>query len=100
MPFRVLWVVCFMRPSIGRVRLWVAVQVEDLNNAFPYGLAVESLFDRDALAMRRFHPMQDAYYVFQVLDMSRHLVRLSNAKSKDWLARDFFRCCCRAMESP
>src|SRR5277367_6558808 len=71
--FRVGWIVGCMGPRIGRIRLWMPVQVKHFNNPFPYCLAVEYFLNRHAGAMRGLDAMQLADHVPQFIN-GRHAV--------------------------
>ncbi len=56
-PFRCVWIVCFMRPSIGGIGFGMAVQIKHFDNAFPNCLTIENLFDWHTLTVRGLNAM-------------------------------------------
>src|SRR2546426_9910357 len=67
-----LRVIGFVGPSINSRRLRMPVQIEYLNDSFPYRLALKRFFHRHAFNMGRFHAMQFSNHGLQFLDMAHY----------------------------
>jgi hypothetical protein len=57
MTARMLWIVRIVRPGVQPSRSRMIDQVKDLHYSFPYGLATERFFDRDAFNVHGFDSM-------------------------------------------
>ena len=58
-----LRVIGFMRPRIGSICFWMPMQIEYLNDSFPYRLALKRFFHWYAFNMRSFCAMQSPDHV-------------------------------------
>jgi hypothetical protein len=63
MPSRSLRVICAVRPSVDFWSLRMVVQLEDLNDAFPYGPALKRLLHRHTFNVRGLDAMQAVNHV-------------------------------------
>ena len=57
MAFRLLRIVCFMRPCVNLWCFRMAYKLEYLNNPFPHGLSLKHLFHGDTFYVASVHPM-------------------------------------------
>ena len=67
-----LRIVGFVRPSIDSRCFRMPVQIKNLNDSFPYRLALKRLFDWHTLNVRSFCAVQLADYVLQFLDVPHY----------------------------
>ena len=63
-----LWIIRIVRPCVHAGCGWMSDEIENLNNSFPYRLALKRLFHGHAFNMRSLRAMHSPDYLYQFFD--------------------------------